>query len=205
MVATDATGAGIMLMGGGHPIGSLAATNTVSSLIEELQFTLGEGPCIDAYNGSGPIAEPDLAGTTGQWPIFTHSALEAGVRAIFGFPISVGSVRIGALSLYRDHPGSLTDDQRISALAIAALAGRRIMALQADAPAGAIAAEFIPMLQHRDPVYRATGMVSVQLGVSVEHALLCLRARALANGSTLGELSKDVVYRRLRFEPEDEK
>jgi GAF domain-containing protein len=131
MIATDASGAGIMLMGAGHPTVLLAATNAVSSLIEELQFTLGEGPCVDAYTGTSPITEPDLAGTAGRWPFFTHSAIEAGVRAIYGFPISVGSVCIGALSLYRDRPGSLTDDQRSSALAIAALAGRRIVALQA--------------------------------------------------------------------------
>ena len=204
MLATNTSGAGIMLMEGGHPVGSLAATNAVSSLIEELQFTLGEGPCIDAYNGPGPVSEPDLASNPGRWPIFTHSALEAGVRAIFGFPILVDSVSIAALSLYRDRPGSLTEDQRDSAVAIAALTGRRIMALQRQARQGAVAEEFVPMLRHRDPVYRATGMVSVQLGVNVDHAMLRLRACALANGCGLTELCGDVVARRLRFEPEIE-
>jgi len=204
MTATNVSGAGIMLMANSYPVVSLAATNPVSTLIEELQFTLGEGPCVDAYCQTNPIAENDLSGAGARWPAFTRSALDAGVRAIFGFPISVGPVCIGALSLYRDCPGSLTDDQRRSALAVAALAGRRIIALQTHAEVGEVAAEFSPMLQRCEAVHQATGMVSVQLGVSVASALLCLRARAFANDSGLTELSGDVVARRLRFAPECE-
>jgi hypothetical protein len=37
-------GAGVMLMSGDIPRGSLCTTNAVSQLIEELQYTLGEGP-----------------------------------------------------------------------------------------------------------------------------------------------------------------
>jgi hypothetical protein len=74
----------------------------VSSLIEEPQLTLSEGPCVDAYNLAQPIAEPDLAVMTGPWPSFTPPALEAGVRANFGFPLQASAVRARALDLYRD-------------------------------------------------------------------------------------------------------
>ena len=42
-------GAGVMLMSGDVPRGSLCASDDVSQLIEDLQYTLGEGPCVDAY------------------------------------------------------------------------------------------------------------------------------------------------------------
>src|SRR5688572_21866130 len=58
---TEMTGAGIMLMDGDLPQGSVCTTNPVSSLIEELQYTLGEGPCVDAYLQQRPVVEPDLA------------------------------------------------------------------------------------------------------------------------------------------------
>ena len=54
-------GAGVMLMSGDIPGGSLCTTNTVSHLIEELQYTLGEGPCVDAYQHDQVVSEPDLA------------------------------------------------------------------------------------------------------------------------------------------------
>jgi hypothetical protein len=58
---TQMSGAGIMLLSGDVPRGSVCTTNEVSSLIEELQYTLGEGPCIDAHRHRTPVIEPDLA------------------------------------------------------------------------------------------------------------------------------------------------
>ena len=67
---TGMTGAGIMLMSGDIPGGAVCTTDKVSRLIEDLQFMLGEGPCVDAYNTDRPILEPDLArpGRRGGWP-----------------------------------------------------------------------------------------------------------------------------------------
>jgi hypothetical protein len=90
------TGAGVMLMSGEIPRGSLCTSNEVSQLIEELQCTLGEGPCVDAYQQDRVVAEPDLADpVTHRWLAFTPPALQAGARAVFGFPLRVGTVRLG--------------------------------------------------------------------------------------------------------------
>src|SRR6201984_1611304 len=73
-------GAGVMLMSGDIPRGSLCTTDEVSHLIEELQYTLGEGPCLDAYRQDEVVAEPDLADpVTLRWPGFSPAALRAGV------------------------------------------------------------------------------------------------------------------------------
>src|SRR5580698_9470396 len=75
------TGAGVMLMSGDIPRGSLCATNDVSHLIEDLQYTLGEGPCVDAHTHGRVVNEPDLADPVdSRWPAFTPPALRAGVR-----------------------------------------------------------------------------------------------------------------------------
>src|ERR1044072_6506176 len=55
---TVASGAGIMLMSGHSPRGSLRSTDEVSRLIEDLQYTLGEGPCVDAYAQDRVVTEP---------------------------------------------------------------------------------------------------------------------------------------------------
>ena len=129
---TGVNGAGVMLMSGDIPRGSLCSTNEVSQLIEELQYTLGEGPCVDAYRLDQVVAEPDLADpVTRRWPAFTPPALVAGVRALFGFPMRSGTVRLGALNLYRDGPGPLTDDQHADALVVADVAARWVLEAQA--------------------------------------------------------------------------
>ncbi len=88
------TGAGIMLMSGDVPYGSVCTTDAVSASIENLQYTLGEGPCVDAYLQDRVVLEPDLAGPVrGRWAAFTPGALGVGVRALFAFPLRVGTVR----------------------------------------------------------------------------------------------------------------
>lgn len=195
------SGAGIMLMSGDVPGGAVCTTNRVSSLIEELQFTLGEGPCVDAYHLDRPVLEPELADPdTPRWLAFTPPAVEAGARAIFGFPLQVGAVRLGALNLYRDQPGPLTDDQYADALVLAGVAGRAVLAMQAPATPGELGAELEAGANFRFVVHQAAGMVSVQLGVSVAEALVRLRAYAFGNNRLLTEVAEEVVNRQLRLD-----
>jgi len=112
---TKVSGAGIMLMSGDIQRGAVGVSDDVAGLIEELQYTLGEGPCVDAYHQDFPIMEPDLAVPDEvRWTAFTPPAVRAGVRSIFGFPLRVGGARLGALNLYCNYPGPLSDDQHLS-------------------------------------------------------------------------------------------
>lgn len=194
-------GAGVMLMSGDIPRGSLCTTNAVSQLIEELQYTLGEGPCVDAYRQDQVVAEPDLAESAGsRWLAFTPPALEAGVRAVFGYPMRVGSVRLGALNLYRDRASPMTDDQHADALVLADVAARWVLEAQAGAPLDTVAAELEIGADFHFAVHNAAGMISVQLGISIAEALIRLRAFAFSNERLLADVARDVVARTLRLE-----
>lgn len=198
---TGTSGAGIMLMSGDQPRGSICTTNAVSALIEQLQYDLGEGPCVDAHDDDRPVLEPDLRHPdASRWPAFTPPAVQAGVRAVFGFPLQVGVVRLGALNLYRDRPGPLTDDQHANALVMAEVAAQAVLALQAAAPAGMIAAELEAGADFHYVVHQASGMIAAQLETSVAHALIRLRAYAFGNERPLRAVAEDVVARRLRFD-----
>ena len=199
----DVTGAGVMVLAHGIPQASLCTTGSVAALIEELQYTLGEGPCIDAYHTSTAVSEPDLvAPRTPRWPAFTPKVIDAGARAIFGFPIRIGAARIGALNLYRDRPGPLSDDHHADALVMADVIARTVLTLQAGIEPGSISAEFGTDIHA--VVHQAAGMVSVQLGISVADALVRLRAHAFATDRPLTEVAGEVVARRLRFDDLDE-
>jgi GAF domain-containing protein len=198
---TGMSGAGIMLMSGDVPRGSVCTTNQVSDVIEQLQYGLGEGPCVDAYKQDRPVLEPDLAEpATPRWLAFAAPAVEAGVRAIFGFPLQVGAVRLGALNLYRDRPGPLTDEQHADALVMADVAAQALLVLQANAPPGKLAAELEAGADFQYVVHQASGMVAAQLEVSVGQALIRLRAYAFGNDRPLTKVAQDVVARKLRFD-----
>ena len=198
---TGTTGAGIMLMAGDLARGSVCTTDDISKVVEELQYALGEGPSFDAHHFGRPVLEPDLAEpSTPRWAAFAGPALDAGVRAIFGFPLRVGAVRLGALNLYCDRPGPLTAEQHADALVAADVATHAILALQANAPPGRLAVELETGSNFRYVVHQATGMVAVQLDVSVGHALIRLRAHAFGNERPLHDVARDVVTRVLRFD-----
>jgi hypothetical protein len=203
--ATATDGAGIMLFHGGVSRGSLCSTDRISETIEELQFTLGEGPCIDACHDGRPALEPDLERpATNRWIAFGPQAITAGAGAVFGFPIRVGGAGLGALDLYRARPGPLTAEQHADALILADMAAEIILLMQADASPGELANELEASASLHHVVHQASGMVSVQLGVSVDHALVRLRAHAFKTATPLIDVARRVIDRKFRFDPRDE-
>jgi hypothetical protein len=198
------TGAGVMILADGVAQASLCSTGSVAALIEELQYTLGEGPCIDAYRTGAVISEPDLAAPMSlRWPAFTPKVIDMGARAIFGFPVRIGAARIGALNLYRNRAGSLSGDQHADALVMADVIARTVLTFQAQAEPGSVPAELGADIHAA--VHQAAGMVSVQLGISVADALVRLRAHAFAADRPLTQVARDVIARTLRFDDLDER
>jgi hypothetical protein len=194
------SGAGVLLMSGDTPRGSLWTTDDVSHLIEELQYTLGEGPCLEAYQQDTVVSEPDLANPAGRrWPSFTPPAVQAGVRAVFGFPLRVGTVQFGALNLYRDVPGPMTGEQYADALVVAEVAAHWVLEAQAKAPPGAVAEELEAGSEFHFAVHNAAGIVSVQESISVTEALVLLRAYAFSSDRLLADVAQAIIARTLRL------
>ena len=103
---TRVSSAGVVLIMHGRSLGTVCSSDPVAETVEEMQYTFGEGPCVDAFSSRQPVLIPDLAAVeVVRWPGFRDGALGAGIRAAFGFPILIGTVCIGALNLYHDRPG----------------------------------------------------------------------------------------------------
>ncbi|WP_299035821.1 GAF domain-containing protein [uncultured Pseudokineococcus sp.] len=197
--ALPVTGVGMVLMTDAGPAGMVAASDGAAATLEELQFTLGEGPCVDCSTSGRPVLVPHLAVVGGaQWPAFTPGALGADVAAVFAFPLQVGGIRLGVLDLHRDVTGPLAAPDLAEALAFADAATTVLLHLQAHAPAGTAVA----VLEDRTEVHQATGMVSAQAGVDLASALLLLRARAFATERPVVDLARDVLSRLVRFDDE---
>jgi hypothetical protein len=193
-------GAGIMLMdeeGNGTPFG---LSDPVTRVVEDLQFTLGEGPGIDAHVLDRAVLGPQLGDRSAvHWPAFAPAAVNAGVRAAFGFPLHVGAIRLGALDLYHHQPGALDHTQMADAVTMADFITRAVIAMQANADPGELVAEMDNPRDLRTQVHQASGMTSEYLGLSIGDALVRLRAYAYAEGRPIDEVARDVVTRRLRL------
>jgi hypothetical protein len=196
----DVTGAGIMLMTASGHRGVICSSDSASGVIEELQFTLGEGPCVDVCASGHPVLEPDVtAPGFSRWPTFTPPAITAGVQAIFGFPLQVGPIRLGAMDVYNDRPGPLRADQLAEAVKLADVVTRRVLELQADAESDALPSALATPETLRAQVHQASGMLSARFDISVDAALLRIRAHAYSTERPINDVARDVVTRRLNI------
>ena len=187
-------GAGLSLMVDGDLRGTAGVSEPGIAAVQELQLGLGEGPCVQAWESGLPVLEPDLADPAiMRWPVFAQAAVEAGVLGVFALPMRVGAIRVGVLALYRDRPGDLSAEELSRGLILADVATQGVLDLQAGVDAGRLHALLAGEPAHWSEVHQATGMLSVQLDVSLDEAFVRLRAHAFAAGRPLREVARDVL------------
>lgn len=192
--------AGVTLMSARHN-GPVCHSDDRSLALDELQFSLGEGPSLDAFAQQEVIVEPDLEhAELARWPVFTATALELGTRGVFALPLNAGSKCIGVLTLYHDVAGPFSPEQRADGLVVADALTRSMIETQSRNETDLLAAELDDAASHRAEVHQASGMVAVQLGVGVADAEARLRAHAYAANRSVVDVARDVVERRLRLD-----
>lgn len=195
----DVDGAAISLLTATPLRETVFASDPTAEMLEDLQFTLGEGACIDAARSRRPVLVPDMndPALTARWPVYAAAVVErTGARGIFALPLQWGAVDVGVLDLYRRAPGAMSATQMRNALSAADAATFILLGLRTD-PGDDQAWD--RSWGSRAEIHQATGMVVVQLGISAADAFARLRAHAFAEQRLLGEVARDVVARRLRF------
>ncbi len=191
-------GASIVLSSDLGELTSLCSSSSVARALVDLEIVVGEGPTVDACRGEAVNEVDLLAPLVVRWPTYTPQASALGARAVFGYSVRLGTVRFGALSLFRASSGPLNASQESDAFLMASVIGRAILAGEAGAP---LAGELDGTSVIDFTVHQAAGMVAVQGTMTVRDALVSLRAHAFATNSGLSALAGRVVTRRTRFDP----
>jgi hypothetical protein len=183
-----------------HHSGPVCCSDQRAGTLDELQFSLGEGPSPDAFASDQPVSEPDLAHpSTIRWPSFAGPAIDLGTRAVFAFPLHAGQAPIGVLTLYEDSAGGLEPEQVADSLVVADLVAMSLLDFLSPSDPGAFPRQLLEAGAHRAEVHQASGMVAVQLGIGVAEAAVRLRAFAYATSRSIADVAADVVERRLRL------
>ena len=202
----DVDGAAVSLLTATVSRETLWATDRTADLLEDLQFTLNEGACMEAAATGRAVFVHDLhhATETARWPVFAAAVEERTlVAALYALPLQWGSVNLGVLDLYRVTPGALTDEQRRDALGAVDAAALILLGIRTDPGGGRPADDAAAAPEHvvgnRTEVHQATGMVLAQLDVDATDALARMRAHAFVRGLLLIDVARDVVARRLVF------
>ncbi|MGW0229887.1 GAF and ANTAR domain-containing protein [Actinopolymorpha singaporensis] len=206
VAALPIDGAAITMMTGLDRQEPICASDEVAGRIDELQFTLGEGPCMEAFASGHPVLIPDLQERVDRrWPVFSLHAQRTAARGLYVLPLQLGAIKVGVMDLYSLAPGELPLKALTNALRMADAAMWTLLDRREEYPEGLPAHEAEAMYGitdlplHRAEIHQATGVILAQAGVSAAQALAMLRAYAFANERPIDEVARDVVARRLRF------
>lgn len=192
------TGAAVSLFGGATAETLIAATDALAARLDELQFSLGEGPRWRAVRTRLPVLVPYAQGVAHpDWPMFHKAMAGTEAAALFVFPLTLGAADLGVVELYHSLPGTLSRSHQATA---AMLAGRTTWyllrkILTVSSPDTDPALE--PALMSRREIHQATGMVLAQSGATAADSLLLLRAHAFAHDLTLRETADAVLAGRV--------
>lgn len=182
--------------------GVMWASDSRARGLDDLQVVLGEGPSVSAVAEGGPVMVHDVAEHWRQgWVAFNGAAAQIGVRSICAFPLQIGAVRLGVLTLHGSEPAILDTAQLGQQLALCD--DLSVALLVADAGSGDWSSVLDAGLERPQAITaQATGMVMVQLGGTIAEATARLCAHAFTEGLSLEDVSRLVVERVVRFEPD---
>ena len=193
------TGAAVSTLGDVLGSQTLSATDDRAARLDEMQFDLGEGPCWDALRTAEPVSEPafDSDGVL-RWPVFAEAARGENIRAIFAFPLIVGSLRLGAVDLYSDTSARLGQADSTRAAAMARVVSKNILRAALEDHLGDDI-ERAPSPMSRRRIHQATGVVLAQLGMPPDEARLIIHGHAFATERPVSEVAEAIVSGDLRF------
>jgi hypothetical protein len=189
-------GLGLSLVARGQSGGRalLGASDAVGARIEQLQFELGEGPCVSAFENARPVLVPDLqdAEPRIRWPMFARESQVAGAGSLFAFPLQVGAIGIGVLDCYRSRVGPL--EEIAEALAVADTVTMALINIRAGIGLEGQPVDLFDLSWRTHAiVHQATGALAAQLRISTEDALARLRAYAFLESRPLDAVARDLM------------
>ena len=169
-----------------------ASTASLALQLDQHQYDLGEGPCLDAARERRAVVLPDLAAEE-AYPTFLARAREDGVRTI----ASVGLVATPRLSLglnvYGLQDPGAGPGMEAGALAFADTASATVANAALLAGAAQAAEQLRQAMVNRSVIEQAKGLLVARLGCTPEHAFELLAEQSQQTNRKLREVAVDLV------------
>ncbi|MFQ1003825.1 GAF domain-containing protein [Modestobacter sp. SSW1-42] len=193
-------GAGLCALGDPARRTPLGGSSPDAELAERLQFTVGSGPCLQAWDTGHPVFAVD-ADLRRRWPLYAEQLFgRTPWRGVVSLPVRRPRGVAGALDLFFTDPGGVARMDVFDALSVielltVALSDAALMSTwsAAEGPAWLQG----PPAVHRAAVWRALGETGLALGRDTDEALALLRARAWVQGSSVDTVAADLLSGRL--------
>ena len=191
---TTAVTCGFTMANGGRVI-TVAASDPLGAQLDEQQYQIDEGPCLQALRTAQIVTCPDLSPET-RWAGYPQRAMAYGVSAVYSSPLIVRGETLGALNLYAERPGGFDGDDCAAAIA-------QIVTLVAVALTGTprnygdvtLTDQLQEALSTRSVIDQAMGIIMGTRHCTADQAFEILRGASQTRNLRLAQIAQTLVDR----------
>lgn len=186
-----ADGAGVTWVVARKPTTVTAAGDFVRR-IDEIQYSLDEGPCLSAYDSQQTVLVEDLEHEQ-RWPRFTPAALGHGLRSLVAAPLTVNGNRLGALNVYALQSGVFDEAAEKTAILFAEQSAVVLANAEAFSRAQTAAINLGEALTSRAVIDMAKGIVMARERCTPDQAFDRLREMSQTRHRKLRDVAEELV------------
>jgi len=182
---------GITLSENGHVI-TVASADPLARLLDEQQYEVEDGPCLQALRTGQVVLSDDLSRET-RWDGYPAMAVAQGVRSVYSSPLQVGKRPIGALNLYATTAGAFTTDSQTAAAQLTALTAATITAAMRHYDQATLTDHLKTALSSRSVIDQAIGIIIGMQRCPPQTAFDILRTVSQNRNIPLREIAAELV------------
>lgn len=191
-----ADGAGLTLLEEDRPQ-TVVATDQFVTAVDDIQYGLGEGPCVSAVAQGRTVSSGNLGGEP-QWPHFGPRVGRLGVHSALSLPLVLPHQVLGALNMYA-HGRDVFDEHAVAmGEAFSPHAAVSVHNAQLLDRAERLVAQLQQALTSRAEIDQALGVMMSRTGATAPEAFDKLRALSQARSVKLTEVAHDVLGEAVR-------
>ena len=189
--------AGITVSTGGRII-TVASADALGRLLDERQYELDEGPCLEAMRDNHIVDVPDMSTET-RWDTYPAQIRAHGVEATHSVPLTARNQTIGVLNLYADHTHAF-DPPAVKAAAaqLAMLITMAITATLRNYGDVTVTDQLQQALASRSVIDQAIGVLVGTQHCTPTEAFAILRSASQTRNVRLHQIAQDLVDRSTR-------
>jgi GAF domain-containing protein len=177
-----------------------AFTGELALHLDERQYEVGHGPCLEAATSSVNVSVPDMS-TEERWPDWARAAQQAGAHSSLSIALPVHERVSGALNIYATEPHAFDDDaislaRTFAGYAAVALANVHLYETQAQ-----LAAHMQKAMKSRAVIEQAKGIIMAERRCSPDEAFAILGRLSQDSNRKLRDVANALVtaaYKPLR-------
>lgn len=179
---------------GGNQAWTVATTGELATHVEEAQYGLGHGPCMDAGSGGETLLVRDFA-EEDRWPEYAPIALAAGVRSSLAAPLPVQQHVVAALNLYSREVDAFSEEDVALAHEIASVAAVAVTNAALYESATELASQMEEAMRSRAVIEQAKGVIMARTPCSPDRAFDILVKASQRENRKLRDIAAGIVAR----------